>query len=134
MTETGAQEAHHRRHGWSELMATVRAKDPAGLALKRSVRAAIVVSGVFGLTHVLFANPQVSLFGAFGSFALLLLVDFPGRTRTRLLSYVVLALVGFPFIAVGTVASTHKVAAVAAMAGRLGRESRPTAVTTMLAR
>ena len=72
--------------------------------------------GVFGLTHVLFSNPQVSLFGAFGSFALLLLVDFPGRTRTRLLSYVVLALVGVPFIAVGTVASTHKVAAVVAMA------------------
>src|SRR5580693_3980940 len=88
-----------------------RVKAPGRVALTRSIRAAVVMPGVFGLTHVLFANPQVSLFGAFGSFALLLLVDFPGRTRTRLLSYVVLALVGFPFIAVGTVASTHKVAA-----------------------
>jgi uncharacterized membrane protein YccC len=116
MTETGAQEAHHRRHGWSELMATVRAKDPAGLALKRSVRAAIVVSGVFGLTHVLFTNPQVSLFGAFGAFALLLLVEFPGRPRTRLVSFAGLAIVGSGFIALGTLVSTHKIAAVATMA------------------
>ena len=64
----------------------------------------------------LFSNPQVSLFGAFGSFALLLLVDFPGPTRTRLLSYVALVLVGGAFIAVGTAASTYEVAAVVAMA------------------
>ncbi len=64
----------------------------------------------------LFSDPQVSLFGAFGSFALLLLVDFPGRPRTRLISYVALAFAGSCFIALGTVASTHKVAAVAAMA------------------
>ncbi len=71
---------------------------------------------VFGLTHVLFSNPQVSLFGAFGSFALLLLVDFPGRPRTRLVSYVALFFVGSCFIALGTVVSTYKVAAVVAMA------------------
>ena len=93
-----------------------RAKDPGFLAIKRSIRAAVVMPIVFGLTHVLFSDPQVSLFGAFGSFALLLLVDFPGRPRTRLISYVALAFAGSCFIALGTVASTHKVAAVAAMA------------------
>jgi uncharacterized membrane protein YccC len=71
---------------------------------------------VFGLTHLLFSNPQVSLFGAFGSFALLLLVDFPGRPRARLVSYLALFLTGSCFIALGTVASTNKVAAVVAMA------------------
>ncbi|MGA8681362.1 MAG: FUSC family protein [Acidimicrobiales bacterium] len=70
----------------------------------------------FGLAHLLFSNPQVSLFAAFGSFALLLLVDFPGRPRTRLLSYVALFVVGSGFIAIGTIASTHKVFAVVTMA------------------
>jgi hypothetical protein len=94
----------------------LKAKDPDLLAVKRSVRAAIVMPSVFGLAHLLFANSQVSLLGAFGSFSLLLLVDFPGRPRTRFLSYVALFLMGSCFIALGTFVSTDKVAAVAAMA------------------
>jgi hypothetical protein len=92
----------------------VRAKDPDLLAVKRSVRAAVVMPAVFGLTHVLFANGQVSLFAAFGSFSLLLLVEFTGRPRTRLVSFAVLFAVGCGFIALGTTVSTHKVAAVVA--------------------
>jgi uncharacterized membrane protein YccC len=94
----------------------IEAKDPDLLAIKRSVRAAVVMPTVFGLAHLLFANAQISLFGAFGSFALLLLVDFPGRPRTRLFSYVALFVVGSCLIALGTIVSTHKAAAVAAMA------------------
>ncbi|MGA2302977.1 MAG: FUSC family protein [Acidimicrobiales bacterium] len=112
MTEAGDA----RDPPWSVMGNWINAKDPGLLAVKRSIRAAVIMPTVFGLTHVLFSNPQVSLFGAFGSFSLLLLVDFPGRTRTRLLSYVALVLVGACFIAVGTVASTDKVAAVVAMA------------------
>ena len=63
-----------KRSLWSQASAYVRRKDPGLLTLKRSARAAVTMPSVFGLTHVLFANPQVSLFGAFGSFALLLLV------------------------------------------------------------
>ena len=84
--------------------------------VKRSVRAAVIMPSVFGLAHELFSNPQVGLFGAFGSFALLLLVEFTGRTHTRLLSYGGLYLVGSCFVVLGTVVSTHKVAAVIAMA------------------
>jgi uncharacterized membrane protein YccC len=91
-------------------------KDPGLLAVKRSARAAITIPTVFGLTHLLFTNPQVSLFGAFGSFALLLLVDFPGRFRTRLISYVVLWFVGCGLISLGTALSTVKWAAVVVMA------------------
>ncbi len=94
----------------------VRRKDPGLLAIKRSVRAAIIMPTVFGVTHALFANPQVSLLGALGSFALLLLVDFPGRPRTRLLSFVLLWVVGSGLIALGTVVSTHKWASVGVMA------------------
>ena len=97
--------------------AWVRAKDPDRLAVKRSVRAAVFLPLVFGLDHLLLSNsPQTGLFAAFGSFALLLLVDFRGRPRTRLVSYLALFLLGNCFIAVGTLASTQKVAAVAVMA------------------
>ena len=94
----------------------LRSKDPELLVVKRSVRAAVVMPSVFALAHGLFSDPQVALFGAFGSYALLLLVEFTGRFRTRLVSYVGLYVVGSCFIALGTVASSHKVAAVAAMA------------------
>ena len=113
MAETGPPSDSRttpRAIGW------VRAKDPGGLALKRAARAAIVVTAVFALTHAFFSNPQVGLFGAFGSFALLLLVDFPGRPRLCLLSLLGLFVVGSGFIALGTAVSTDKAAAVAAMA------------------
>ena len=116
MTETKTRDTPGHQLSWSGTVEWVRAQDPGGLAVKRSVRAAVVVPLVFGLTHVLFANAQISLFGAFGSFALLLLVSFPGRPRTCLLSYLGLFVLGSCFIALGTVVSTHKVAAIATMA------------------
>ncbi len=94
----------------------LKSKDPDLLVIKRSVRAAIVMPSAFAITHVCFSDPQVSLFAAFGSFALLLLVEFTGPARTRLVSYLGLYLVGSCFIVLGTVASTHKAAAVVAMA------------------
>ncbi len=100
----------------SGLVSRVRAKDPGLLAIKRSLRAAVVMPLVFALAHQFFTNPQVALFGAFGSFSLLLLVEFAGRPRTRLVSYGALFVVGAAFIALGTVVSTHKVAAVVVMA------------------
>ena len=104
------------RGPWGRRAEWVRRKDPGLLAIKRSVRAAIAMPTVFGLTHVLFSDPQVSLLGALGSFSILLLVDFPGPPRIRLLSYVLLWLVGSGLIALGTVVSTDKWAAVAVMA------------------
>ncbi len=94
----------------------VKTKDPDLLVIKRSVRAAIVMPSVFAITHVCFSDPQVSLFAAFGSFALLLLVEFTGPVRTRLVSYLGLFLAGNCFIVLGTAASTHKAAAVVTMA------------------
>jgi uncharacterized membrane protein YccC len=58
----------------------------------------------------------VGLVAAFGSFALLLLVDFRGSPRTRLVSYLVLFAVGSCFITLGTLASNQRVIAVIAMA------------------
>ena len=61
-------------------------------------------------------QPPGRLFAAFGSFALLLLVEFTGRPAPASSSYAGLFVVGGCFIALGTVVSTHKVAAVVAMA------------------
>ncbi len=97
------------------ILRTFASKDPHLLVVKRSVRAAVVMPVAFALTHHLFSNPQVSLFGAFGSFALLIFVEFTGTVRARLESYGALVVAGGCFIVVGTVASTHKVAAVVAM-------------------
>jgi uncharacterized membrane protein YccC len=94
----------------------IRAKDPGLLAVKRSVRAAVFVPGSFAVAHALFANGQIGLFAAFGSFALMLFVDFPGRPHTRLVSYVVLVAVGAGLIALGTLVSTHAWPAVVSMA------------------
>ena len=90
-------------------------RDPELISVKRSIRAAIILPSVFAITHYEFSNPQVSLMSVFGSFGLLLLVDFPGRPRTRLISYLTYFVVANGLIALGTVASTHKVAAVVAM-------------------
>jgi uncharacterized membrane protein YccC len=97
------------------LVGWLTAKDPGLLTVKRAARAAVIMPAVFGLTHAVFSNPQVGLFGAFGSFALLLLVDFPGRPRVRLASYLGLLVAGGCLITVGTVVSTHKIGAVVVM-------------------
>ncbi len=117
MAATGVSPSPVHQRSSSGVGRWVREKDPGLSAVKRSVRAAVVMPSVFGLAHLVFSNPQISLFGAFGSFALLLLVEIPGRPRTRLFSYVALFLVGGCLIALGTVVSTNEVAAVLAMAG-----------------
>ena len=90
----------------------IRKKDPELVNVKRSIRAAVVMPTAFAVAHVVLMNSQISLFTAFGSFTLLLLVDFPARMSTRVASYLALFVVGSFFIVVGTTASTSAVAAV----------------------
>ncbi len=97
------------------LVAWLHAKDPELLVTKRSARAAIVMPGIFAIAHVSFSNAQVSFFASFGSFALLLLVQFAGPVRTRVVSYLSLFAVGAVLIAIGTAVSTNKVAAIVTM-------------------
>jgi uncharacterized membrane protein YccC len=98
------------------LAAWVLAHDPSLAALKRSVRAAVVVPAAFAIARAVSPNPNVQLFAAFGSFALLLFVDFPGSPWTKLRSLGALFACGAVFIVVGTLCSTQPVAAVLAMA------------------
>lgn len=84
-------------------------------AFKSAARAAIVMPAVFALADKLIGKPQTSLFAAFGSFALLVLVEFTGPPRTRLLAYLGLAGVGAAYITLGTLCSRNPWLAASAM-------------------
>ena len=74
-------------------------------ALKSAARAAIVIPAVFAVADKVIKQPQTSILAAFGSFAILVLVEFAGPPRTRLVAYGGLACVGAAFITVGTLCS-----------------------------
>jgi hypothetical protein len=74
-------------------------------ALRRAGRGALVMPAMFAFGTQVLRNPTVATFAAFGSFALLLLVDFGGPMRARLQAQAALATTGAVFICVGTVVS-----------------------------
>ncbi len=83
-------------------------------ALRRATRAAIIMPAMFALGDKVIGNPQLATFAAFGSFAMLLLVDFGGPVAERLQALAALAVTGGIFVCVATLASqTAWVAAVA---------------------
>jgi len=71
---------------------------------------------VFALADKVIQQPQTSIFAAFGSFAVLVLVDFGGAWRGRLLAYLGLGCVGATFITLGTLCSRNAWLAAGAMA------------------
>jgi uncharacterized membrane protein YccC len=85
-------------------------------ALKSAARAAIVMPAVFALADSVIGQPQTSIFAAFGSFAMLVLVEFGGPPRSRFLAYVGLACVGASFITLGTLCSRNPWLGAGAMA------------------
>jgi len=89
--------------------------DPGYGALRRAARAALIMPALFALSDELIANPLVATFAAFGSFAMLLLVDFPGAIRDRLRDQAALALGCGVLISLGTLASQTTWAATLAM-------------------
>src|SRR5271155_541469 len=91
-------------------------RDPDLAALRRAGRAAIVMPAMFALGERVIGNPVVATFAAFGSFAMLLLVDFGGPIRARLQAQAALAVVGCAFVCIGTLASRSVWLATATMA------------------
>jgi uncharacterized membrane protein YccC len=86
------------------------------VAFKNAARAAIVMPAVFAFADKVVEQPQVSLFAAFGSFAMLVLVEFEGSWRTRLAAFLALALVGATFVTLGTLCSRNAWLAAGSMA------------------
>jgi uncharacterized membrane protein YccC len=71
-------------------------------ALRRAGRAAIVMPAMFAIGDNVIANPVIATFAAFGSFAMLLLVDFGGPLRERLQAEATLAVAGAALVCLGT--------------------------------
>jgi uncharacterized membrane protein YccC len=71
---------------------------------------------LFAFSNEVIGNPEMATFAAFGSFALLVLVDFGGAMRERLQAQAALALAGGVLVCLGTLASRNDWLAAAAMA------------------
>jgi uncharacterized membrane protein YccC len=85
-------------------------------ALKSAARAAIVMPSVFAVADKVIGQSQTSIFAAFGSFAMLVLVEFGGPPLTRFLAYLGLGCVGATYVMLGTLCSRSPWLAAGAMA------------------
>src|SRR5256714_5866683 len=72
--------------------------------------------GVFAFADQVIKDPETATFAAFGSFAILVLADFGGPRRARLVAYLALAGAGAVLIVLGTLCSRNAWVAAAAMA------------------
>jgi uncharacterized membrane protein YccC len=93
----------------------LRAHDPGLLALKRSVRAAVIVPSAFAIAWALTSDIQVPLFASFGAFSLLLLVDLGGSRASRLRGYALLIVAATALIVIGSLCSNQDILAVISM-------------------
>jgi uncharacterized membrane protein YccC len=93
-----------------------RVSDPGLVSLRSAARAAIVMPTVFAFANEVIGDVQVATFAAFGSFAMLVLVEFGGPVRSRLIAYASLACVGAANITIGTLCSRNALLAAVAMA------------------
>jgi uncharacterized membrane protein YccC len=98
------------------LPSALRIHDPGLRFLRSAARAAIVMPAVFAFADKVIGDPQLAIFAAFGSFAMLVLAEFGGPVRSRLIAYVSLACVGAANVTIGTLCSQSAWLATGAMA------------------
>lgn len=94
------------------MIAWLRARDAGLTALRRAARTAIVMPLMFAFGTQVLHNPNLATFAAF---AMLLLADFGGPMRDRLLAQLGLVVLGAGLVALGTLVSRPTVLATAAM-------------------
>src|SRR6266699_2455857 len=90
-----------------------------GPCLRSAARAAIVMPAVFAFADKVIGDPQTATFAAYGSFAMLVLVDFTGPMRSRLVAYLGLAGAGAANVVLGTFCSRNAWLAAAATSALL---------------
>jgi hypothetical protein len=98
----------------SALTGWLRSHDPALAATRRAARTAVVMPGLFALCTQVFHSPTMASFAAFGSFSMLLLVDYSGTLIQRLRAQIALAVAWAVLICVGTLVARVTWLAVAA--------------------
>jgi hypothetical protein len=87
---------------WRRAVDRINERDPEHDALRRAIRAAIVVPIVAAVAFELGGGSQTPLFAIFGSVALLIMVDFPGNRPARALAYAGLGFNGAILITLGS--------------------------------
>lgn len=86
----------------------LRAHDPELAATRRALRTAIVMPALFALCGQLIGSPTTATYAAFGSFSMLLLVDFTGPMVQRLQAHAGLAMAWAVLICLGTLVA-HRI-------------------------
>ncbi|MDH6195725.1 hypothetical protein M2272_002365 [Mycobacterium frederiksbergense] len=100
---------------WRRAADRLREKDPEYDALRRALRAAIVLPIPAAIGFAVGGGSQTPLFAIFGAVSLLITADFPGNRPARALAYAGLALNGAVLIVLGTVLAPYPWLSVAAM-------------------
>ncbi len=85
----------------------IRQRDPEYDALRRAVRAAIVLPIAAAVSFLLAGGTQAPMFAIFGSVALLIIADFPGNRSARALAYAGLGFNGAVLISIGTLVAPY---------------------------
>ena len=85
----------------------IRQRDPERDALRRALRAAVIVPSAAAVSFAIAGDSQTPLYTIFGSFALMVLADFPGNRQTRAVAYAGLGINGAILITLGTVVAPH---------------------------
>ncbi|UXY23894.1 FUSC family protein [Streptomyces cynarae] len=96
--------------------AWLRARDPDLAATRRAGRTAIVMPALFALCGQVIGSPTMAAFAAFGSFSMLLLVDFTGPMVQRLRAHLGLAVAWAVLVCLGTLVAHQIWLAVTTMA------------------
>jgi len=97
------------------LPAWLRDHDPGLAATRRAARTALVMPALFALCGQLLKSSTMATYAAFGSFSMLLLVEFTGPMVQRLRAHVGLALGWAALICLGTLVARTDWLAVATM-------------------
>jgi hypothetical protein len=87
---------------WRRAADRIKERDPEHDALRRAVRAAIVVPIVGAVAFAVGGGSQTPMFAIFGSVALLVMVDFPGNRPARAVAYCGLGFNGAVLITLGS--------------------------------
>lgn len=87
---------------WSAFTGWLRSHDPALAATRRAARTAVVMPALFALCTQVFHSPTMASFAAFGSFSMLLLVDYSGTLIQRLRAQMALAVAWAVLICIGS--------------------------------
>ncbi|MEU6259416.1 FUSC family protein [Streptomyces sp. NPDC047043] len=83
----------------------LRAHDPELAATRRAGRTALVMPALFALCSQVFHAPAMATFAAFGTFSMLLLVEFTGPMVQRLRAHLGLAVAWLVLICLGSLAA-----------------------------